>query len=123
MHNNCTTIAWLYSLLILLSADIELYPGPKLASISNISICHWNLNSISARNYSKLFLLRAWIAIHKFDIIYLSETYPDSSTTADGDNLEIRGYNFIHSDHPSNNKLSGICIYYKNLLPLQVLSI
>ena len=42
---------WLYSLLILLNADVELNPGPKHASTSNISICHWNLNSIFAHNY------------------------------------------------------------------------
>ena len=114
---------WLYSLLILLSADVELNPGPKRASTRNISICHWNLNSISAHNYIKLFLLKAYIAIHKFDIICLSETYLDSSTTSDDDNLTISGYNLIRSNHPSNNKCGGICIYYKNVLPLHVLSI
>ena len=114
---------WLYSLLILLSADVELNPGPKRAFTRNISICHWNLNSISAHNYIKLFLLKAYIAIHKFDIICLSETYLDSSTTSDDDNLAISGYNLIRSDHPSNNKRGGVCIYYKNFLPLRVLGI
>ena len=117
------SLPWLYSLLILLSADAELNPGPKRVSTSNISICHWNLNSISAHNYIKLFLLKAYIAIHKFDIICLSETYLDSSTTSDDDNLAISGYNLIRSDHPSNNKRGGVCIYYKNFLPLRVLSI
>ena len=36
-------LAWLYSLLILLNGDVERNPGPKRVSISNISICHWNL--------------------------------------------------------------------------------
>ena len=94
------SLPWLYSLLILLSADVELNPGPKRASTSNISICHWNLNSISAHNYIKLFLLKAYIAIHKFDIICLSETYLDSSTTSDDDNLAISGYNLIRSRSP-----------------------
>ena len=70
-----------------------------------------------------MFLLKAYIAIHKFDIIYLSETYLDSSTTSDDDNLEISGYNLIRSNHPSNNKRGGVCIYYKNFLPLRILSI
>ena len=103
--------------------NVELNSGPKRASTSNISICHWNLNSISAHNYIKLFLLKAYIAIHKFDIICLSETYLDSSTTSDDDNLAISGYNLIRSDHPSNNKRGGVCIYYKNFLPLRVLGI
>ena len=58
------SLLWLYSILILLSADVELNPGPKWASTRNISICHWNLNSISPRNYIKLFLLKAYIAIY-----------------------------------------------------------
>ena len=113
----------LYSLLILLGADTELNPGPKRVSTSNISICHWNLNSISAHNYIILSLLKAYIAIHKFDIICVSETHLDSSTSSDDDNLAISGYNLIRSDHPSNNKRGGVCIYYKNFLPLRVLSI
>ena len=113
----------MYSLLILLSADVELNPGSKRASTCNISIYHWNLNSIAAHNYIKLFLLKAYIAIHKFDIIFLSDTYLDSSTTSNGDNLAISVYNLIHSDHPSDNKRGGVCIYYKNLLPLRDLSI
>ena len=70
-----------------------------------------------------MFLLRAYIAIHKFDVICLSETYLDSSTTSDDDNLAISGYNLIRSDHPFKNKRGGVCIYYKKVLPLLVLSI
>ena len=55
--------------------------------------------------------------------ICLSETYLDSSTTSDDDNLAISGYNLIRSDHPSNNKRGGVCIYYKSILPLRVLGI
>ena len=50
-------------------------------------------------------------------------TYLDSCTASDDDNLAILGYNLIRSDHPSNNKRGGICIYYKNVLPLCVLGI
>ena len=89
----------------------------------NASQCHWNLNSISADNYTKLFLLKAHITVQKFDIICLSEIYRDSSSTSADDNLEVLGYNVIRSHHPSNNKHGGVCIYYKNFLPLGVLSI
>ena len=53
------SLVWLYSLLILLSADVELNRGPKHVPTSNISKSHWNLNSIPAQNYTKLFLLKA----------------------------------------------------------------
>ena len=38
----------------------------------------------------------------------------------DNESLEISGYYLIQSDHPSNKKHGGICIYYKNSLPLKV---
>ena len=47
------------------------------------------------------------------DIVFLSKTYLDSTIQSDNDNLEIPGHNLVRSDHPSNNKRGGICIYYK----------
>ena len=49
--------------------------------------------------------------------------YLDSSIAPDDDNLEISGYSLVRSDHPSNNKRGGVCVYYKNFLPLRVLDI
>ena len=67
------TSFWLQILLVLLSGDVEINPGPKRTPKASLSICHWNLNSISAHNYVKLSLLRACLTFHKFDII--SEIY------------------------------------------------
>ena len=53
-------------------------------------------------------------SLHKFDIMYLSETYLDSNTPLDDDNLEISGYMLVRSDHPSNTKRGGVCLYYQN---------
>ena len=78
---------------------------------------------MSAYNYTKLSSLKAFIAVHKFDIICLSETYLDSSVAPDDDNLDISGYSLVRSNHPSKNKRSGVCVYYKNFLPLRVLDI
>ena len=81
-------------------------------------MCHWNLNGICAYNLAKLPPLRAYVIVHKFDIICLSETYLDSS--ADDESLEISGYYLIRSDHPSNKKHGGIYICFKNFLSLKV---
>ena len=51
-------------------------------------ICQWNLNSISARSYAKVFLLETHIKIHNFDIICISEIYLDSNTPSDDSNME-----------------------------------
>ena len=46
--------------------------------------------------------------MYKHDLIWLSETYLDSSTP-DG-LLEIDGYTLVRLDHPNNIKRDGVCI-------------
>ena len=101
------------SILIILCGDIEINPGPKTISQQGFSICHWNLNSIIAHNFGNIFLLKAYVAIHKFDIICLSETYLDSSIPTNNDNLDIDGYNLLRSGHPLNTKRGGVCILFE----------
>ena len=95
---------WLYLIIFNRSGDIEKNPEPKPNSYQSLSICHWNLNSISARNFLKLSLLRAYITVYKSDVICLSETNLDSSILHDDNNLQIPGYNLHREDHPLNVK-------------------
>ena len=88
-----------------------------------MSICHWNLNSISAHSFTKLSLLRAYISINKIDIICLSETYLDLSISSDNDNLELPGYNLVRADNPTYTERGGVCIYYHNSFPFKVIDI
>ena len=110
-------------IIFLILRDVELNPAPNCNSRNAFSVCHWNINSISAYNYAKVFLLKAYIAIHKFDITCISETYLDSSTLADDNNLEISRYTLVRSEHPSHNKREGACIYYRSFLPLRILNV
>ena len=103
-----------YIILITLSGTAEL--NPRL--VQTLSICHWNLNSTRAHNFSKLNLLKTCVNVHKFDIIWSSETYLHSSV--DDESLEISGYYLICSNYPFNKKPGGICIYYKNVSFLKV---
>ena len=102
--------AWSIPFSILLSGDIETNPGPKPIAGQSFSICHWNLNSISARNFTKISLLTAYVLVHDFDIICLSETYLNSEISTDDKNLEMPGYYLLRADHPSNNKRGDACI-------------
>ena len=68
------------------------------------SQCHWNANSVFVYNFSKVSLLRAYISVHKFDVICISETFLNSDTAFDDNNLEIEGYNILRSDHPSSSR-------------------
>ena len=73
--------------------------------------------------YVKISLLKAYLSIHKFDIVCLSETYLDPSVPLHDVNLEIQGYELVRSDHPSQHKRGGVCIYFRNSLPLKILNI
>ena len=89
--------------------DIELNSGPRKSKENTVSVCHWNLNSITAHNFSKLTQLKAYISTYKCGFICLSETFLDSSTP---DNLvDIQGCSLAHIDHPENTKRGGVCIY------------
>ena len=118
------TVKWLYRIfLVLLSGNVEINPGPRRSTDETFSICHWNLNSLPAYHYNKLFLLRAYTAVYKFDVICLPETYLDSTVASNEENLEITGYNLVRSDRPANTKHGGVCLYYKTCLSLRVLDI
>ena len=73
--------------------------------------------------FTKFSLLSAYSSVHKFDIICLSETYLNSETPSDDENLEIAGYNLVIEDHPSNSKGGGVCVNYKSSLPFRVINV
>ena len=98
---------WVGSRIISLSGHIEINRGPELNALNRcFSICHWNLNSISAHMFTKISFLSAYISVHK--IICLSETYLNSEIVSDDKNLEKPGYNLVREDHPSNSKRGGV---------------
>ena len=102
--------------LLLLSKDIEVNPGPKRSP--NIKFCHFNLNRLTAHGFIKVPLMEAFITTSNFDIIYLSETFVDSTTPNGDENIQFNGYSLLRTDHPSGIKCVGVCIYFKEFLPL-----
>ena len=56
--------------------------------------------------------------MQNFDIICISETFLDSTYLSDDPRLSLQGYAMIRSDHPSDTKRGGVCMFYKEHLPL-----
>ena len=112
----CTFLP-LIRLALIISGDIESNPGPENSYNQTLSLCHWNLNGIAANSFIKISLLEAYNTIHNFDLICISETFLDSDYSSDDHRLSLQGYAMIRSDHPSNTKRGGVCIYYKEHLP------
>ena len=90
--------------------DIEVNLGSKYSSLT---FFHCNLNSLTSHNNIKISLLQAYVTQYNCDIICISETFLNSSIQNDDDRIKIDGYNLIRSDHPSDSKKGGVCIYYK----------
>ena len=65
-------------------------------------------------------LLQAYNAIHRFDIICLSETYLHNSYHTNDDQLAFPGYNLIRADNTNNIR---VCIYYQGTLPLKIINV
>ena len=109
--------------LLLICVDVELNPGPKKTkSCYNFSLCHWNLNRITAYNFSKISLLEAYNVQHKFDMIWISETYLDSSFPNDDPRLNLPGYNVVRADNPNNAKRGSVCVYFEESLAVHLVT-
>ena len=89
-----------------------------------MNVCQFAFaNSISAHDYSKLFLWKTYTSVKKFHIICLLKPYPDSTVPHDDDTLVTSSYNQVSFKHPSNTKHACVCLYCKIYLPLRVLNI
>ena len=62
--------------------------------------------------------MEAFITSNNFDLVCLSETFLDSTIPNDDVNIQINAYSLLRADHPNNIKRGGVCIYFKELLPL-----
>ena len=91
----------LLSKVIICSGDVEVNSGFELNSCHNFSICRWNVHSLPFHKFIKVFLLRAYANIKKFDVLFLSDTYLDLFILLDGANLELPGYYLERADHLS----------------------
>ena len=83
MANQCLSLRYsffdFYSLvfinLILLCDDIGENAGPKTKPNDNLSVFHWNVNSISSHNVQKIAVLKNFIARHKAQTSYYDKFY------------------------------------------------
>ena len=51
-------------------------------------------------------------------VICLSETFLDSTVSQYDENIIINGYSLLWADHHINKKRGGVCLYFKQHLPL-----
>ena len=102
---------WVSLLLILLSNDIELHPGPQYH-------VNWNLNSLAKNNFECVQLIEAQHFIFNYDLISLCET--SLSESIEIPDPLLSDYTFIPANHPDNVSHGGVGLFYKNYLLIKL---
>ena len=92
-------------MVLLTHGDVKPNPGTKEKLTDFFACCHWNVNSILV--HKKLALPTTYNVIHNYDVIFILETYLES-TVPDKD-LSISEYNLIKADHQNYVK-QGWCL-------------
>ena len=99
------------------SGNVHENPGPNDC---NLKFFHWNLDSLTARNNTKISLIEAYNSVFSYDLIAVSDTRLNQSI--DSEDIRIEGFSneTFRSDHPSNSRVpGGVCIYYKENVPIK----
>ena len=94
----CETLhlQWTAYQTILRSDDIETNHGPEHYTFK---FCSLNLNSICAYDFTAVSLIKAYISVDS--AVYLKK-------------LDLTGYSFLKSNHPSNIKRGSVGLYVKD---------
>ena len=107
---------------IILSGDVNPLPGPEMTrdnarkntKLSNfkskVAIAHLNVRSL--RSQENFYLVSDTITANSFDIITISETWLDSSTS-DAD-IQVPGYALYRQNRGIQKAGGGICICIKD---------
>ena len=96
--------------------DIETNPGLKKSSA--IKFFPWNLNGLTAHDFVQVPLIEASITMHNFDIACLPATFLDSNISHNEECINISSYSLLRVNHPNSIKRGGVCLYFKESLPL-----
>ena len=109
---------WVSLLLVLLSNDVEINPGPGHSYRDNFfTFMNWNLNSLSKDNFQRVQAIEAHNSLFKYDLISVCETSLNSSIEIP-DPL-LNNYNFLPANHPDDVTHGGVGLFYKTSLPLK----
>ena len=107
------------SILLVSSGSVETNPGPNSDRKSTLSFAMWNLDSLPARDYSRIPVIESLQAVHDFDMFAICESSLHEQIS--NDNLLIHGFapEPLRADKPSTAHNGGVCLYFKENIPLK----
>ena len=101
---------------LLWSGNVHPKPGPVDDSLR---FYHWNLNGVCARDKIKISLIEAYSSVFHYNIIAPSETYLNESIKDEDIKIEGNSREIFRRDHPNCKREGGVCLYFKEDLPIE----
>ena len=108
---------WLPTILLLLSNDIHLNPGPHFQG-NFFNFMSWNLNSLAKDNFQRIRLIEAHNTVFNYDLISICETSLNDSVELPETLLD--DYTFLPANNPANVRHGRAGLLFKNYLPVIV---
>ena len=108
---------WLSIILILLSNDVHLNPGPHFQN-NFFNFMSWNVNSLAKENFKRVRFIEADNTKFNYDLISLCETSLNDSVELP--ETLLNDYTFVPANHPANTRHGGVGLFFKNSLPVIV---
>ena len=103
---------WLSTILILLSNDIHLNPGPHFQN-NFFTFMTWNLNSLAKDNFQRIRLIEAHNTLFNYDLISICETSLNDSVELPVTLLD--DYTFVPANNPANVRHGGVGLFLSTL--------
>ena len=114
------TPTWLTFLLVILSNDVHLNPGPSNDQQNYLNFMTWNINSLVKDDFNRVNLIEANNSIYNYDLIAVNETCIND--TVEIPDVLLENYTFINSNSTSNSRRGGVGLFYRSNLPIKVRS-
>lgn len=104
-----------------LCGDVEKNPGPLQLKTNKLNFAVWNLDSLLCNLNPRIPHIESLDSINKFDLFGVCESYLNDTVIPN--DLTIHGFSNppFRADSPNanNNKQGGVCLYYKDYLPIK----
>ena len=108
---------WLPTIVLLLSNDIHLNPGPHFQD-NIFNFMSWNLSSLAKDIFQHIHLIEAHNTLFNYDLISICETSLNDSVELPETLLD--DYTFFPANNPANVRHGGVGLLFKNSLPVIV---
>ena len=104
---------WLSIILIILSNDVHLDPGPQYQN-SFFNFMSWNVNSMANDNFERGRLIKARNSTFNYDMISICETSLNDSVELP--ETLLNDYTFVSANNPANTRHGGMGLFLQEIL-------